>query len=54
MRAILAGLLVLTLAACGADGPPERPPEARDGTEAAKADGITLSGYARIGIVREW
>jgi hypothetical protein len=36
-------ILALLLAACGADGAPERP--------AAKPDGVTLSGEARVGVV---
>jgi hypothetical protein len=35
------------LAACGVDGEPE-PPEPRAPT------GVTISGEARFGIVREW
>ena len=39
MKGIALALGLLALAACGADGPPERP-----------APGITLSGTAEIGI----
>ena len=35
-------LACLTLAACGADGPPEKP---------ATTTGITISGEAQVGVV---
>lgn len=45
MTRLSASLLVLVLmAACGADGPPEPP------TRAVQQDGIRMSGEARIGI----
>ncbi len=42
MRPILL-VALLTLAACGADGPPERPAD-------STASGITITGEARMGI----
>ncbi|MFP4043828.1 MAG: argininosuccinate lyase [Rhodosalinus sp.] len=47
MRWMLA-MALLALAACGADGEPE-PPEPKD-----RGAGLTVSGEARFGIVREW
>lgn len=43
MRSILLSALV-TLAACGTDGPPRAP-------EPAPQTGITMSGEARMGVV---
>lgn len=44
LTALVLGLAVL--AGCGADGPPEPP------TKAATAPGLTLTGEARIGLVK--
>ncbi len=44
-RAALAALGLALLAGCGADGAPERP---------APKSGVTVSGEARIGVVRSW
>lgn len=41
----LALFCLLTLAACGADGAPERP------LAATAATGVTLSGDAQVGVV---
>lgn len=41
MKRFLAALTLITLAACGVDGPPERP----------AATGVALHGDAQIGIV---
>ncbi|MFP4328623.1 MAG: argininosuccinate lyase [Paracoccaceae bacterium] len=54
MKPILAGILLLALCACGADGTPERPERDRHGAAVSPGDGLTLSGYARVGIVKEW
>ena len=49
MKALLMMTVALgLLAACGADGPPETP--SRD----APVQGLSVSGDARIGVVRTW
>jgi len=40
---LIAGLVLLSLAACGVDGPPTAPE--------ATPTGITISGDARVGVV---
>lgn len=41
-------LAALALAACGVDGPPERPVD-----EPSQQPGVTVSGEARFGVVTE-
>ena len=43
-RLAVLGALAATLAGCGADGPPQRPPD-------APASGISVTGEARMGVV---
>ena len=47
--ALLAALV--TLAACGADGEPERPGPA---TDTARGTGVSISGEARFGVTKTY
>lgn len=47
MRLVL--IAVLGLAACGVDGPPERP----SAPKTAPKSGVSISGYATIGTITE-
>lgn len=44
----LAVIAILTLTACGVDGPPERP-----APKAEQSSGVTISGDARFGVMTE-
>ena len=44
IRCLAALAVLVTLAGCGADGPPERPSD-------APANGIAVTGEARMGVV---
>jgi len=50
MKIIAAVLTLALLAACGADGEPVPPTRAK----AAPANGITVSGEARFGVVKSF
>lgn len=45
----IAILMVMTLAACGVDGPPERPAAPKTQSQS----NVSISGHATVGVVTE-
>jgi predicted small lipoprotein YifL len=53
MSRAIAIVMLLTLAACGADGEP-KPPQHQRQQPSATEPGVSVSGYAEFGVVKNF